>query len=118
MFDDMQSDLRMLELLDADAIAIDALLIETLRNLFGFRGPTVEDRIGRISDPVAAPAEPKEDSLGKKTADKNATDRMASINAVFDELNEQRMRAKSDVRKIFDHAIKRLEQITDYLEQP
>jgi hypothetical protein len=118
MFDDMQSDLRMLELLDADAIAIDALWIERLRNLFGFRGHTVEDRIGRISEPVAATADTKEDSLTKKTTDKNATDRMATLNAVFDELHEHSMRAKPDIRKIFDHAIKRLEQIADYLEQP
>ena len=99
-YDDMNADIKMLELLDRSQHDLDDALMHRLRCLFGFRGPEVEARIRPWQS----------DPRGPWTFD--------DIQTAIYEIRTRRPLARRDLRPVFEHAETRLEQIADSCEQP
>ncbi len=98
-YTDMNSDLQMLELIDVHEDELGAEWPRALRHLFGFAGPELGKRIAPLveSQPDSEPVDAIVDAIGH--------------------MRRLQLRSKGVVRNMAEHAVARLEQIADWLEE-
>jgi hypothetical protein len=97
-YDDMEADLRMLEQIDGVRAEIGDEWFHILRALFGYGGPAVVDRTAPL-----------------RLAGQAAT-RLEDIEQALDQARKRQARLGAEGRKLFEHALLRLQQIADLLE--
>jgi hypothetical protein len=97
-YGDMNADLQMLELIDANHEELGVEWARSLRHLFGFAGPELKARISPL-------LESKPDS-----------EALDVIEQTIGDMRRLLMRSKGQVRNVAEHAVARLEQIADWLE--
>lgn len=97
-YGDMNADLQMLELIDANEDELGSEWARALRHLFGFAGPELNARIRPLLE---------------STGDEDATD---VIEDTIGEMRRLLMRSKGSIWKVAEHAVARLEQIANWLD--
>jgi len=98
-FDDMSGDLRMLGLVEQNHERLGEGLSRRLNGLFGYFGPTIANRVSQFAGHDAS-------AVG-----------LADLESGIEEIRTNYALASGECRDILQHAISRLEQIADVLEQ-
>ena len=97
-FDDMNNDIQMLDILDEQEDKIDNNLLDSLKSILGFYGADMESRLKRL------------------TGNESQID-IELVETKLGELSNMQFSYKGDIGKVISHAISRLEQMADILEQ-
>jgi len=98
-FDDMQNDLRMLALLDEQSEQLGDDWARVLRHVFGYAGPEMDARLG----PLRALADSGDD--------------LAAVEWGIGRIRQRWAGCGGELGRLIKHALSRLEQIADDLEQ-
>ena len=98
-YEDMNADVKMLEFVDEHMQELGDGIAHRLRCLFGYRGPEI---LARIQPWQSRPEVPPS---------------MVDIQVAISEIRKLRALAKGELRKAFDHAEIRLEQIADWFDE-
>jgi hypothetical protein len=98
-YEDMDADLQMLEQVEKVQHELGEEWTSKLRVLFGSQGPTLADRLGQFTS-----VDVREVAL-------------TNIDQAIGCLRKMQTSARTDLRKLCKHALLRLEQMADFLEQ-